>query len=609
MLETPGVILEPPQGLASLRRVRAYVGERADLLTITAPILLGAVACLIALSSRSLWLDEGASVSIASQHGHALWQGIEHDGGNMAAYYLLLHAVIALFGHSLAVMRLPSVIANGLTAGLVTALSLRFIGGPRRRWIALAAGVLTAISLPLVFWGQDVRGYALMVTAATGSWYALAVIFQTPSGSAAPRIAVSAYILTTLLALYIGFDVALLIPGQLVLLFAFRARARVVIGSLVAVLVLSIPLFVLATTRGSGQLFWVPSLTLHTLGQSAATLASGGMPPNFRTTATGVVTTVITLLLAIGALVVIVRRLRRRPATSRGLRGLGERVAGDAEWPVALLASWLFVPTLVAVAAAAIGTPVELSRTTILVMPALTLLVCWLLAQPGMPARTLPLGVALLVVLRLLQLIPSYGTSPEDWKSAVNYVLSQSPATPACTVFYPQDGRMPFDYYVRAETQAQPFAVDSLKPMLPSTPWGTVEPFVEEYKAPSVDEITQIARACPRVWLIASHQGQPHPTASAVDLSRYDTLLTELSGAYPYARYRQFGYAAVVHTALFSRTKLPDPQTDTDVATLNQRRPPKDQVLAWNAPLGEGAATGAGATAAGVPGQVDGPTG
>lgn len=49
----------------------------------------------------------------------------------------------------------------------------------------------------------------------------------------------------------------------------------------------------------------------------------------------------------------------------------------------------------------------------------------------------------------------------------------------------------------------------------------------------------------------------------------------------------------MVHTALFSRSKLPDPQTDTDEATLNQRTPLADQVLAWNVPLGKGGVIGA----------------
>jgi hypothetical protein len=592
VLETPGAILEPPpRDLPSLRRARTRVGDRADLITITAPALLAAVACLVSLSTRSLWLDEGASISIASQHGHALWQGIEHDGGNMAAYYLLLHFVIAAFGHNLAVLRMPSVIANALTAGLVSALSLRLLGGPRRRWIALAGGVLTAISLPLVFWGQDVRGYALMVTAATGSWYALTVIFQTPRDTAPPRAAVSAYAITTLIALYIGFDVALLIPGQLVLLFAFRERARVVLGALAAVAVLCIPLFILATTRGSGQLFWVPGLTLHTIGPAAVTLASGGMPPNFHETLTSAATTVITLGLAVAALVLIVRRLRRGNVRGLGLRGLGQRVA-EGDWPPVLLASWLFVPTLVALAGAALGTPVELSRTTILMMPALVLLVCWLLAQPGLPARALPLGVALLIVLRLLQLIPSYGTSPENWKATVNYVLSETPARPACVVFYPQDGREPFDYYVREEMATDGVAINDLTPTLPSTPWAVVKPFVEKYSAPSVGEITRIVRSCPSLWLIASHQGQPHPVASAVDLNRYNRLLTELSAAYSYSQFRQFGYAAVVHTALLSRAPLPNSQLQIDEATPGTTHTPLSaQVLAWNVPLGKGAAS------------------
>ena len=66
---------------------------------------------------RSLWLDEAASVAIASQHGGALWHAIAHDGGNMLAYYLLLHALIGLFGTAPAAIRLVSVIATAATVG------------------------------------------------------------------------------------------------------------------------------------------------------------------------------------------------------------------------------------------------------------------------------------------------------------------------------------------------------------------------------------------------------------------------------------------------------------------------------------------------------------
>src|SRR5581483_5352178 len=62
------------------------------MLALGVPCLVAAVLCALELSARSLWLDEGASVSIASQHGAALWHAFARDGGNMIAYYALLHA-------------------------------------------------------------------------------------------------------------------------------------------------------------------------------------------------------------------------------------------------------------------------------------------------------------------------------------------------------------------------------------------------------------------------------------------------------------------------------------------------------------------------------------
>ena len=100
----------------------------------------------------------------------------------MIAYYLLMHFVIAWFGHAAWVLRLPSVVANAVTGGLVAAIALRLFADRR---LGYAAGLLTVISLPLVFWGQDARGYALLVTLSVGSFLALAAILQTPARSPA----------------------------------------------------------------------------------------------------------------------------------------------------------------------------------------------------------------------------------------------------------------------------------------------------------------------------------------------------------------------------------------------------------------------------------------
>ena len=59
------------------------------------PAVVALALCLIELTTRSLWLDEAATVAIAGQHGSAFWHAAAHDGGNMLGYYALLHVLSA----------------------------------------------------------------------------------------------------------------------------------------------------------------------------------------------------------------------------------------------------------------------------------------------------------------------------------------------------------------------------------------------------------------------------------------------------------------------------------------------------------------------------------
>ena len=505
----------------------------ADQLTILLPALLAAGLCAIELGTRSLWLDEGATVGIASQHGSALWQGIAHDGGNMLAYYLLTHQVIAWFGDGTVVIRLPSLIADAVTAAIVAALALRLFADRR---IALTAGVLTAVSLPLVFWGQDARGYALMVALGAGSFLALTAILQTPAGQRPSAGAIAAYGLTILAAIYVGFDALLLAAAQLLLvLTAFRDRARVVLGCLMAVAILCMPLLVLALNRGSRQLFWVPPLGAPTLGQAAATLTSAGFSPNFHRTSTTVAAAAVSGLLLAAALYAAVRLIRERP--------------GRQSLALIVPSSWLVVPAVLALAAGLVGEPIELSRAAILLIPALALLLGWGLWHPSLPRGAGLATLGVLLALRVLQLAPSYGTSPENWRAASDYVLAATRADPACVAFYPEDGRTPFDYYLGRSAEAA-----DLTPVLPAAPWSQMRPYVEKY-APLRDP-DRLAARCPRLWLITSHEGRAYgPPTSQRHFLRYLGVLTELENAYGSPSLKPFGYSAPVHVYRFTRRR------------------------------------------------------
>lgn len=517
--------------LRSARRVQ--IDDRlVTAIAVGAPVVLALALTSWQLSTRSLWLDEGASVAIASQHGGALWRAIAHDGGNMLAYYLLLHTIIGAFGDAAAIIRLPSVLANAATAAIVATLALRLFG--RSRPVAATAALLTVVSLPIVFWGQDARGYAPMVTFAAGSFLALALVLDAPAGSPAPRGPLLAYGVALLGALYLGFDAIVIVPAQLLILLVSRARTRAILATIAAVAVLCIPLLVLATRRGSSQLFWVSSPNPSVIGHTVATLTSAGYSPNFHHNPLTTLLTASTLAAAAAALAVAVAR--RPPA-----------------WQLWLPASWLLVPSVLAVAAAFAGEPIELQRLSILMVPALSLLLAWGLWELPLPVGAAWAAVAVVLGLRLAVLVPTYGVSPENWKAAASSVLGSSRSA-ACIAFYPQDGRMPFDYYVRS-SGAGSGATSSLTPVLPVATWSAVEPYIERYAAPSSRRLAAIAAACPRLWLIAAHEGQPGgPPASQADYHRYKRLLASLERAYPHRRLRTFGYAAAVRVDLFTRS-------------------------------------------------------
>ncbi len=84
----------------------------------------------------------------------------------MSGYYLLMHLLIAVFGNGELVLRLPSAIATVATTAIVAAIGRRLFD----RRVALIAGVLTAVSLPLIFWAQSARGYAPMVAFLCGAF-------------------------------------------------------------------------------------------------------------------------------------------------------------------------------------------------------------------------------------------------------------------------------------------------------------------------------------------------------------------------------------------------------------------------------------------------------
>jgi mannosyltransferase len=511
-----------------------------DAAVVAVPALLAAALCLFDITTRSLGFDESATASIVVEHGAALGHAIAHDGGNMSGYYVLMHALVSLFGRGILILRLPSAIAIAAAAALSALLGLRLFD----RRAALVAGLLTAISVSLVFWGQGARSYALLVAFSCASFLAFIALVDINDelrAGGARKVHWQgwvAYVVFTALALYMSLMAALVVVAQVVT-FAWwwRRRGWTILSAVAAIGVLSIPLALLAAGRGSGQVSWVSRPKFVDVQQVLEAITGAGLQPSIHATATTSALLWLTVagLVAIVAVVVLSWRGREAWRTTFG---------------PSLLLSWLVVPLAFAWIESLVAQPLFLPRNLLYGVPAAALLLAWGLTRRRV-APMLGVGaVALLIALRALQVAPSYGVSPEDWRGATAFVLRQAHSGD-CTVFYPADGRMAFQYYVpsRLASTAQSGALP--RPVLPKTPWSEVRTYVEDYAAPSSAAIAHMPSTCPRVWFISTHPGRPRgsPVARA-DYRRYIRLRAALQAAYSGHRVRYFGYASPVRVEL-----------------------------------------------------------
>ncbi len=512
-----------PRGAGRTRRPVKDRSHTWDLLAVILPTALAVGLCLYDLSARSLWLDESATVAISSQHGAAFGAALAHDGGNMLAYYALLHVLIGWFGSGAFVIRFPSVIFAAATVAATATLALRLFD---RRTAALA-GTLTAVSLSLVYWGQNARGYAAMVALIAASFLPLMALLE-PDAGWKPWVA---YVVLMTTAVYAGLEAVLVIPAQLVVLGWRRDRWRAVLGAAATVAACCVPLAVLAGERGSAQLFWVPSPSLRILRQIVESLASAGLQPDFRTATTSALTIFTLVLVVTGVGAVMLR------AATNG--------AGSVRAP-ALVLAWLLVPAALAFIESAFGQSIFQARYLLVSLPAVSLFVAWTVAQPGVPRPVMLLTVAALITLRAVQLTPAYGLSSENWRGLTAYVDGHRRAGD-CIAFYPLDNRQAFRYYLSSPRAAP-------RPILPATAWRFVRPFVEDYSSLPPRAVTNLPATCGRVWLIASHEGRVGgPPTSRENFRRFAALTGELKRLYPHTWSANFGAQGVVTLTLYSR--------------------------------------------------------
>jgi mannosyltransferase len=398
------------------------------------------------IASPSLWRDEAATISGSQRPVGAIMDLITHQDAVHGFYYLIMHVVIAAGGISATTLRLPSLIAMALTAGLTGVLGRRLAGQtglPAPSAIGLLGG-LALVAIPLTTrYAQEARPYAL------ASLFAVLATYLLVRAAAAGRWSwwagyAAAVVLTGLFNL---FALLLVLAHGLSLAWA-RTRAADDaerepgpgpgpaewagwwrwLGACVVAGVLLAPLAVFSV-RQSGQLSWVTRPDPSTVASLLRDFAGSDLALPF-----------VALLAVLGCVA--------GPGLRRG-RGLSLAVVA---------VPWLVLPPVLLLAIS-LADPLYVERYVVFCLPALSLLVAtglvWLVrlaadaaARRGLGGRralavaVLPSALLAVVVLAALvspQLAIRKPTARADDLRAVSAVLAVHERSGDAVLYLPWD--------------------------------------------------------------------------------------------------------------------------------------------------------------------------
>ncbi|MET8586899.1 glycosyltransferase family 39 protein [Streptomyces collinus] len=208
------------------------------------------------LDRSGMWRDEAVTFQVARRTVPQIWRLLHGVDAVHGLYYLLMHAFLTVHPGEV-VLRLPSVCAAALTAGLVAALGARLVRPRAGLW----AGLLYAVSPMAGHYAQEGRSYALVAAGATG-----ATLLFVRAVRAARKSFWWAYGVVLGLTCWLHeFAVLLLLAHALSLALA-RAGARAWRGwgcAAVAVGVVLVPM-VLVSRAQSAQVAWLREPTWDT---------------------------------------------------------------------------------------------------------------------------------------------------------------------------------------------------------------------------------------------------------------------------------------------------------------------------------------------------------
>jgi mannosyltransferase len=413
--------------LADTGLLRASVREPDSSAPVLVTLIAIAGACLRLshLSTKSLWLDEGATVALARtswQHfGFVWWHG---EANLQTIYFLLMRGWIHLGGSEFTI-RLLAAIFGIASIPLLYVVARKFTGVRS----SLAATALLAFSPTHVYYSQEARSYtlAILLVMLSSLFFVRAV-----EGNKAKDWAL--WTAFGIASFYSHDFAALVLVAQAASLF-FKAppapwRRMVLCGFLIFVAAIPGLTYVFRASPENLHFIWMPRPSAKEIWHLAMFFGGSGLK--------------IALALTLwGAGLAAIIRARREGAS-------------EDYWRGTLLLLWAVLPTVI-LGLVSLHQPMFLQRYMIFSLPA-TMILAGIGVSMLRERHVGMILVAVLCVTSAFTTIRKYHKPREDWRGATAKVLSS--ATPGDAVaFFPFYTRIMLDYYAAQNPGAPPVHV------------------------------------------------------------------------------------------------------------------------------------------------------
>ncbi|MEV0588917.1 glycosyltransferase family 39 protein [Nonomuraea sp. NPDC050310] len=382
------------------------------------PAVAAGVIALAGSTTPTLNGDELATLSAARRSVSGLWTLAQHIDGHFLPYYLFMH-LWQFAGESVLWLRLPSILAVAVAAGLLTDLGRR-VGGPLA---GLVAGGLFAVLPSVSYYGAFARPYAFAAAAVVWSFWALHRAVAGEGGSqeehkderhegrsGARRT--GRWVVYGCSVLLVGCThlfAVLVLPAHLLL-----ARRTTVVRLVTALAAGSVPALALGVLgyRERHAISWIPQRGPDVLLKYPDMVAGAALPG---------------LLLFAAALLPLVLLRKRSPWWAYG---------------------WLLLPPLLLLATSHLLTPVYVDRYLFVAAPALALLAA--LGVTALPRPVNAVASALVAVAAVGLAVPTHLElrEPNGRFDNLPWAISRIDAEPGDALVYGHSQlRTGFEYY------------------------------------------------------------------------------------------------------------------------------------------------------------------